>query len=107
MAGSLHSPLDLMVLHILSLGPAHGWGISERIQQRSEDALRLGQGSLYPALQRLERKGWVEAEWGTSSNNRRARFYRLTAGGRRALEKERATWKAFVRDVSLVLEPGA
>jgi transcriptional regulator len=99
----LQGTLDLLVLRTLALGPQHGWGISQRIQQLSSEVLRVNQGSLYPALARLEQQGWVEAEWGTSENNRRARFYRLTTGGRRQLETETETWQRLSAAVSRVL----
>ncbi|MFI5231790.1 MAG: PadR family transcriptional regulator [Gemmatimonadales bacterium] len=95
--------LDLLVLKALSLAPLHGWGISQRIQQLSRDALQIGQGSLYPALYRLERKGFVKSEWGTTENNREAKYYKLTATGRRALSDERSEWRRFVEAVDLVL----
>jgi PadR family transcriptional regulator, regulatory protein PadR len=95
--------LDLLVLKALSLAPLHGWGISQRIQQLSRDALQIGQGSLYPALYRLERKGFVKSEWGTTENNREAKYYKLTATGRRALSDERSEWRRFVDAVDLVL----
>jgi PadR family transcriptional regulator PadR len=95
--------LDLLVLKALSLEPLHGWGISQRIQQLSRDALQIGQGSLYPALYRLERKGFVKSEWGTTENNREAKYYKLTATGRRALSDERSEWRRFVDAVDLVL----
>ena len=95
--------LDLLVLKSLSLAPLHGWGISQRIQQLSRDALQVGQGSLYPALYRLERKGFVKSEWKTTENNREARYYKLTAAGHRALADERADWRRFVDAVDLVL----
>src|SRR5215475_8129238 len=85
--------LDLLILRTLALGPQHGWGISERVQQMSSDVLRIQQGSLYPALHRLERRGWVKASWGTSDNNRRARYYELTKTGRKQLETETGLWK--------------
>ena len=80
--------LDLLILRTVALGPRHGWAISERIQQVSQDMLRVQQGSLYPALHRLERRGWIKAQWGTSENNRRAKFYELTRSGRKQLEAE-------------------
>ena len=80
--------LDLLILRTLSLEPLHGWGVSERIQQISSEVLRVQQGSLYPALHRLERRGWIKARWGTSENNRKAKFYELTKAGRRELEIE-------------------
>jgi PadR family transcriptional regulator PadR len=95
--------LDLLILKALSLGPMHGWAISERIQQVSRDAVQIPQGSLYPALHRLERAGWIEAEWGASDNNRRAKFYELTRSGRRQLEAETAAWAKLTAAVSLVL----
>jgi transcriptional regulator len=99
----LQGTLDLLILKTLTLAPMHGWGISQRIQQVSRGVLEVNQGSLYPALHRLERKGWIEAEWGTTENNRRAKYYRLTAAGRRALGEELAGWRRFVGAVELVL----
>jgi len=99
----LQGTLDLLILKTLSLGPQHGWGISQRIQQVSQDALAVGQGSLYPALHRLERKGAISAEWGSSENNRRARFYRLTARGERELARELDSWRFFSGAVERVL----
>lgn len=95
--------LDLLILKAVSLGPQHGWAISERIHQVSEAALQVPQGSLYPALHRLERRGWIKAEWGTSDNNRRAKFYALTRTGRKQLEREAAAWAQLTHAVSLVL----
>jgi len=95
--------LDLLILRTLSLGPQHGWGISERVQQISSDVLRIQQGSLYPALHRLERRGWVKARWGTSENNRRAKFYDLTNIGRRQLETEKRDWEKLTAAVAQVL----
>jgi PadR family transcriptional regulator, regulatory protein PadR len=95
--------LDLLVLRTLALGPQHGWGISERVQQMSSDVLRIQQGSLYPALHRLERRGWIKARWGTSENNRRAKYYELTNTGRRQLEAEKDTWKKLTAAVDQVL----
>lgn len=106
-ADVLQGTLDLLVLKALSLAPMHGWGISQRIQQLSRDALRVGQGSLYPALYRLERKGLVSTSWGTSENNREAKYYRLTAAGRRALGAEVESWQRFARAVALVIEAEA
>src|SRR3954471_18798822 len=85
--------LDLLILRTLSLEPLHGWAVSERIQQISSDVLRVQQGSLYPALHRLERRGWIKAKWGTSDNNRRAKFYELTRSGRQQLEIQRTAWE--------------
>jgi transcriptional regulator len=105
-ADVLQGTLDMLILKSLSLGPMHGWGVSQRIQQTSGDALRVNQGSLYPALHRLEQKDWIRAEWGTSENNRRAKFYRLTAAGRRQLDAEERTWRRFSKGVELVLAAG-
>ena len=95
--------LDLLILKAISLQPQHGWAISERIQQVSRAALQIPQGSLYPALHRLERRGWIRAQWGTSDNNRRARYYELTAAGRRQLDAESDAWRKLTAAVSLVL----
>ena len=100
----LQGTLDLLILKTLSLAPMHGWGISQRIQQLSRDALQVGQGSLYPALHRLEEKGWVASEWATTENNRQAKYYRMTAAGRRALGTEVDSWRRFVGAVELVLD---
>ena len=99
----LQETLDLLILRTLSLEPMHGWGVAQRIQQVSKDALQIGQGSLYPALYRLEYKGWIKAEWGSSENNRRAKYYRLTASGRKQLESELATWDRLSTAIALVL----
>lgn len=99
----LQGTLDVLVLKTLSNGPMHGWGISQRIQQVSEDVLEVNQGSLYPALHRLEEKGWISAEWGNSENNRRARFYSLTRLGRRQLAEETESWERFAAAVGRVL----
>ena len=103
----LQGTLDLLVLKALSLAPMHGWGISQRIQQLSHDALQVGQGSLYPALYRLEKKGLVRSDWRTTENNREAKYYQLSAAGRRALGDEVASWRRFVSAVELVLETPA
>jgi transcriptional regulator len=95
--------LDLLILRTLALEPQHGWGISERIQQMSREALSVQQGSLYPALHRLERRGWIKAKWGTSDNNRRAKYYELTKSGRRQLEIETQTWNRLAAAVADVL----
>ena len=100
----LQGTLDLLILRTLALGPQHGWGISQRIRQTSADVLRVNQGSLYPALHRLEDQGWVASEWGTSENNREAKFYRLTKRGQRQLEIETADWEQMVLAVRRVLE---
>ena len=96
--------LDLLILKTLALGPQHGWAISERIQQVSKDILRVQQGSVYPALHRLERKGRIKAKWGASENNRRAKYYELTATGRKQLATEEVSWKTLTAAVALVLE---
>jgi len=98
--------LDLLILKALSLEPMHGWGISERLHAVSHETLEIPQGSLYPALHRLERKGWVEARWGTSENNRRARFYELTRAGRKQLARETEQWERLTGAVRLVLDMG-
>jgi PadR family transcriptional regulator PadR len=95
--------LDLLILRTLALEPLHGWAISERVQQISSDVLRIQQGSLYPALHRLERRGWIKARWGTSDNNRRAKYYELTKNGRRQLEIEQDAWKKLTTAVAQVL----
>jgi transcriptional regulator len=96
--------LDLLILRTLSLGALHGWAISERVQQISSDALQIQQGSLYPALHRLERHGWIKARWRTSENNRRAKYYELTKSGRQQLEIEKDAWTRLTIAVSQVLE---
>jgi transcriptional regulator len=99
----LAGTLDLLILKTLSLVPMHGWGISQRIQQTSRGVLEVNQGSLYPALQRLEKSGLIASDWGTTDNNRRARYYRLTAAGRRALGDELESWKRFAAGLDAVL----
>ena len=99
----LHGTLDLLVLKTLSLEPMHGWGISQRVQQLSEGVLEVNQGSLYPALQRLEKEGLITSDWGTTENNRRARYYAITAAGRRALGAELESWKRFALGLEAVL----
>jgi PadR family transcriptional regulator, regulatory protein PadR len=96
--------LDLLILRTLALEPQHGWAISERIQQVSRDVLRVPQGSLYPALHRLERRGWIKAEWGISDNNRRAKYYMLTAKGRKQLDAEAESWRRLTTAVGLVMQ---
>ncbi|HEV3277638.1 MAG TPA: PadR family transcriptional regulator [Terriglobia bacterium] len=96
--------LDLLILRTLALGPQHGWAISERIHQISSKVLQVQQGSLYPALHRLERRGWIKARWGASDNNRRAKFYGLTASGRRQLQAEESAWRKLAAAVAQVLE---
>jgi PadR family transcriptional regulator PadR len=102
-ADVLRGTLDLLVLRTLSLEPMHGWGINQRIQQSSRGVLEANQGSLYPALQRLEQKGWIESEWRTTENNRRAKYYRLTASGHRAFSREVTDWRRYVAAVELIL----
>lgn len=99
----LQGTLDLLILQTLAPGPMHGWGVAQRIQQVSKDVLQIGQGSLYPALHRLEYKGWIESDWGSSENNRRAKFYELTATGRKQLETELETWERLSVAIALVL----
>ncbi len=100
----LQGTLDLLILKVLLPGPMHGYAVSQRIQQVSRDLLQVQQGSLYPALHRLERRKWVKAEWSTSENNRRVKYYRLTAAGRRQLEEEVANWARISSAVSMILE---
>jgi PadR family transcriptional regulator, regulatory protein PadR len=100
----LQGTLDLLILKSLASGPMHGWGIARRIQQVSREALEVGQGSLYPALHRLEYRGWVTAEWGESENNRRAKFYSLTKKGVKQLEAELAEWDRLTAAIALVLK---
>ncbi len=96
--------LDLLILRTLALGAQHGWAIAERVQQISSDVLRIQQGSLYPALHRLERRGWIKARWGTSDNNRRAKFYELTKTGLKQLEAETDAWQKLTAAVGQVLK---
>lgn len=96
--------LDLLILKTVALEPQHGWAISERIQQISSDVLRVQQGSLYPALHRLERRGWIKAKWGTSDNNRKAKYYELTRQGRKQLEAETGAWRKLAAAVGQVLD---
>jgi PadR family transcriptional regulator, regulatory protein PadR len=99
----LQGTLDLLILKTLALGPQHGWGIAQRIQQISDHVLRVNQGSLYPALQRLETAGWIDAEWSTSENNRQAKFYRLTRAGARQLKDETQQWERMTGAVGKIL----
>ena len=99
----LRGTLDLLILKTLSLEPMHGWAVAQRIEQLSEDALRVGQGSLYPALQRLEEHGWVESDWRASEQNRRVKFYELTSAGRRALEDATKSWRRYASMIELIL----
>jgi PadR family transcriptional regulator PadR len=100
----LQGTLDLLVLNILNLQPMHGWGISERIQQMSGGVFRVNQGSLYPALQRLRRKGWLRSEWRVTENNRRARYYEVTAAGRKQLATERDEWQRSSAAIERILQ---
>jgi PadR family transcriptional regulator PadR len=100
----LQGTLDLLILRTLQAGQMHGWAISDRIQQISEEVLQVNQGSLYPALHRLEHQGWIKAEWGISELGRRARFYRLTASGRKQLERETSAWSRLSAAIGRVLE---
>lgn len=96
--------LDMLILKTLTRGPQHGYGIAQTIKQASDEVLRVEEGSLYPALHRLELDGWIDAEWGQSSNNRRAKYYRLTALGRKQLTKEAANWERLARAIAQVME---
>lgn len=95
----------MLILRTVALGPQHGWAISERVQQMSSDVLRIQQGSLYPALHRLERRGLIKARWGTSDNNRRAKYYELTRTGRRQLESDQKDWEKLTAAIAQVLRP--
>jgi PadR family transcriptional regulator, regulatory protein PadR len=97
--------LDLLILRVIALEPIHGWAIAQRIRQMSNDELRVGQGSLYPALHKLEQQGWIDSEWAISDNNRRAKYYKLTAAGRRALKAETAQWERLSAAISMVVRP--
>jgi transcriptional regulator len=99
----LHGTLDALVLKTLSWGPRHGYAIARWLEEATKDAIQVEEGSLYPALYRMERKGWIEAEWGTSELGRKAKFYKLTSHGRRQLQAETAEWTEFARAVSIVL----
>jgi PadR family transcriptional regulator PadR len=103
-ADLLQGTLDMLILKALSLGPMHGYGVGQRIMQMAEDMLRVEEGSLYPALYRLEERGWIDSEWGTSENNRRARFYKLTRAGRKQLQVEEASWQRFVMVIGKVMQ---
>jgi transcriptional regulator len=100
----LQGTLDLLILKTLALGPEHGYGVSLRIQQISREALQVRQGSLYPALHRLEHRGWIASDWGESENNRRAKFYRLTTSGKKRLEVEETNWERLSEAIRLILE---
>jgi len=99
----LQGTLDVLILKTLALEPMHGWGVALRIQQLSKEALQIGQGSLYPALHRLEYRGWIQSEWANSENNRRAKFYSLTMAGKRQLEAELENWDRMAEAIALVL----
>ena len=101
----LQGTLDLLVLKALSWGPAHGYSVARLIRERSDDVFLVEEGALYPALHRLERRGWIDSEWGLSENKRKARFYQLTARGRAQLRAEVATWERYTKAVAGVLQP--
>jgi transcriptional regulator len=103
----LQGTLDLLILRTLALEPMHGWGVAQRIQQLSQEVLQVGQGSLYPALHRLEYRGWIQAEWAPSENNRRAKFYSLTSVGRAQLKTEMAQWDRMTAAIAMVLGRGS
>lgn len=103
-ADLLQGTLDMLILKALSAGPMHGYGVGQRIEQLAEDLLKVEEGSLYPALYRLEERGWIKSEWGKSENNRRARFYTLTAAGRRQLGVEQENWQLLVLAVGKVMQ---
>ena len=101
---ALRGSLDLLILKSLALGRQHGWAVTERIQQISSEVLRVRQGSLYPALHRLERRGWIKAHWGASENNRRAKYYELTKTGIKQLESETSSWRQLTAAIAQILE---
>lgn len=101
----VYGSLDMLILRTLRLGPTHGHGIAKSIERMSDETFRVEHGSLYPALQRLQQEGWITGEWGVSKNKQRARFYRLTATGRRQLVAETSRWERFVRAITSVLQP--
>jgi PadR family transcriptional regulator PadR len=104
-ADLLQGTLDLLILRVLALEQMHGWAIAQRIRQVSNEQLRVGQSALYPALHKLEQQGWIQAEWALSENNRRAKYYKLTASGRRALKTETAQWDRLSAAIALVVKP--
>ncbi len=104
-ADLVQGTLDLLILRVIALEPMHGWAIAQRIRQMSNEELRVGQSALYPALHKLEQQGWIESEWALSENNRRAKYYKLTAAGRRALKAETAQWERLSAAISLVVKP--
>ena len=97
--------LDLLIMKIIAGEPLHGWAIAQRIKQMSNDVLQVGQGSLYPALHKLEQQGWIEATWGESENNRRAKYYSLTRSGKKAMAQESAQWERLSSAISLIVKP--
>lgn len=101
----LQGTLDMLILQALAAGPMHGYGVARWIERRTNDLLQIEEGSLYPSLHRMEKRGWIEASWGLSENNRRAKYYRLTVTGRRRLRAEAAEWEKFARAVRMVLRP--
>ena len=101
----LQGTLDMLVLQALTAGPKHGYAVAHWIEDRTTDVLRIEEGSLYPSLHRMQRRGWIESSWGVSENNRRAKYYRLTAVGRRQLRSETAEWRQFVEAVTSVMRP--
>jgi PadR family transcriptional regulator PadR len=104
-ADLVQGTLDLLILRVLALEPMHGWAIAQRIRQMSSDELRVGQSALYPALHKLEHQGWIDSEWALSENNRRAKYYTLTAAGRKALKNETAQWERLSAAISMVVKP--
>jgi PadR family transcriptional regulator PadR len=104
-ADLVQGTLDLLILRVIALEPRHGWAIAQRIRQMSNEELRVGQSALYPALHKLEQQGWIESEWALSENNRRAKYYKLTAAGRRALKSETAQWERLSAAINLVVKP--
>jgi transcriptional regulator len=102
-SGLVQGTLDLLILRILALQPAHGWAIAHRIRQMSSDVLKVGQGALYPALHKLEQNGWIESEWAVSESNRRAKYYKLTKAGRKALEHESAEWERLATAITAIV----
>lgn len=101
--GLVQGALDLLILKILAMEPAHGWAIAQRIEQMSNDVLQVGQSALYPALHKLEQNGWIEAEWAASENNRRAKYYSLTAAGKKALAQEAAQWERLSGAITAIV----
>ncbi|HET7537394.1 MAG TPA: PadR family transcriptional regulator [Candidatus Didemnitutus sp.] len=102
--GLLQGTLDLLILRVLARGEMHGWGVADRLSQLSRNALQLGEGTLYPALYRMEAKGWIEAEWAQSDNNRKAKYYSLTKAGRKQLEAEQQSWEQLSAVIAEVLQ---